>query len=169
MNEGSVSGRTIRYAIIGCGMMGQEHIRNINLVPQARVRAIFEPDAAMRGEALRLAPEARPAESIRDLLAEPEIDCVVIASPNDLHIDQLQEIAEIRPLPVLVEKPLFTDPADSERVARLKSRLPLTWVAMEYRYMPATAIRFSRKLATGTASIAGPAVPSSRRAAISSI
>ena len=38
----------ISYGIIGCGMMGQEHLRNIALLPDADVAAIFEPDAAMR-------------------------------------------------------------------------------------------------------------------------
>ena len=40
--------RHIRYGVIGCGMMGREHLRNIALLPNAGVAAIFEPDAAMR-------------------------------------------------------------------------------------------------------------------------
>jgi predicted dehydrogenase len=134
-----VRSKTIGYGIIGCGMMGREHIRNIGLVPDTRIAAIFEPDDAMRGEALKLAPQARAATSIGDLLADPEVGCVVIASPNFCHVGQLEEIAAIRPLPVLVEKPLFTDPADAGRVAALRKRLPLMWVAMEYRYMPPVA------------------------------
>ena len=47
-----------RYGIIGCGMMGQEHLRNIALLPATAVVAIFEPDAAMRLAAQRLAPDA---------------------------------------------------------------------------------------------------------------
>jgi len=131
--------KTIGYGIIGCGMMGREHIRNIGLVKDARVAAIFEPDAEMRKRALALAPAARPAASIADLLADPGVDCVLIASPNFCHIGQLEEIAAIRPLPVLVEKPLFIAAADSGRVAALRARLPLLWVAMEYRYMPPVA------------------------------
>jgi predicted dehydrogenase len=38
---------TLGYGIIGCGMMGQEHIRNIQLLPQASVRAVYEPDPEM--------------------------------------------------------------------------------------------------------------------------
>ena len=45
------------------------------------------------------------------MLAEP-LDCLLIASPNHCHLGSLEEIAAIRPLPVLVEKPLFTDPAE---------------------------------------------------------
>ncbi len=39
---------TLNYGLIGCGMMGQEHLRNIALLANARVAAIFEPDAGMR-------------------------------------------------------------------------------------------------------------------------
>ena len=45
MTTASIS--TTRYGIIGCGMMGQEHLRNIALLPGAQVTRIFEPDAAM--------------------------------------------------------------------------------------------------------------------------
>ncbi len=142
----------IGYGIIGCGMMGREHIRNIALVENARVAAILEPDRGMRDEALRLTPGARAAASIEGLLAGADVDCVLIASPNFRHLEQLEEIAAIRPLPVLVEKPLFTDAADAPRVAALRERLPLLWVAMEYRYMPPVA-RFIADAAEATGGI----------------
>ena len=41
----------LRYGMIGCGMMEQEHLRNISLPDQASVAAIFEPDAGMRASA----------------------------------------------------------------------------------------------------------------------
>ncbi len=31
----------VNYGLIGCGMMGGEHIRNIALVPGARVSVVF--------------------------------------------------------------------------------------------------------------------------------
>jgi len=130
---------SIGYGIIGCGMMGQEHIRNIGLLGDAHVAAIHEPDPAMLAASLALAEGARPAASIAELLAMPEVDCLLIASPNFRHVEHLEAVAATRPLPVLVEKPLFTDPADAPRLARLAAGLPLVWVAMEYRYMPPVA------------------------------
>jgi len=38
----------IRYGLIGSGMMGQEHIRNIKLLEDAEVVAIADPDQEMR-------------------------------------------------------------------------------------------------------------------------
>ena len=39
-------------------------------------------------------------------------------------------------LPILVEKPLFTDPGDLARMESRDSHGAPVWVAMEYRYMP---------------------------------
>jgi predicted dehydrogenase len=130
----------LRYGIIGCGMMGQEHLRNISLLGEAEVVAIFEPDPEMRQAAAAFAPGVRMVGSVADVLAVPEVNCLLIASPNFLHLAQLEEIARIRPLPVLCEKPLFTDPADAPRLAALRAAYPAPiWVAMEYRYMPPVA------------------------------
>ena len=135
----------INYGIIGAGMMGQEHIRNIQLLGDARIDAILEPDAQMRGRAGAMAPDAVMVDTIADLLARHSVDCLLIASPNHHHVRQMEEIAALRPLPMIVEKPLFTRPADAARIARLARDYPAPiWVAMEYRYMPPIAMMLDR-------------------------
>ncbi len=131
------SSNTVRYGIIGCGMMGQEHLRNIALLPGARVTHIFEPDDAMAAASLALAPGARRAASHIAVVTSPDVDCLLIASPNFRHAEQLRDIASLRPLPVLLEKPACTDLADVRALAELGRhyQAPI-WVAMEYRYMP---------------------------------
>lgn len=46
---------TRTYAIIGCGMMGREHMRNLALVPGAQLVAIADPDPGSREAAGNLA------------------------------------------------------------------------------------------------------------------
>ncbi len=142
--------RVINYGLIGCGMMGQEHLHNIGLLEGARVAAIFEPDPAMANAAKTIAPDAVLLGSVQELLAVNELDCLVIASPNHLHVEQICEIAQTRPLPLLVEKPLFTDPQDAARMERLQRDYPHPiWVAMEYRYMPPIAAMIEKTGETG--------------------
>lgn len=132
--------KTTKYGIIGCGMMGQEHLRNIALLPDAQVSAIFEPDPATAKDASQFAPNAKFCDSIESLLAIEELDCIVVASPNFRHMEQLELIAKTRPLPILVEKPLFTNPEHLERLMAFRdSYTAPVWVAMEYRYMPPIA------------------------------
>ena len=129
--------KVINYGIIGCGMMGQEHLRNIALLEGARVAAIYEPDEIMAAAAKAIAVNAKLEASIEDLLARDDLDCLLVASPNHCHIDALEQIAELNPLPLLMEKPLYTDPADIARVEAIAASYPSPiWVAMEYRYMP---------------------------------
>ena len=39
------------HGVIGCGMMGREHLQNIALLEGARVGAIYEPDAGIAAAA----------------------------------------------------------------------------------------------------------------------
>lgn len=128
---------TTHYGFIGCGMMGQEHIRNIHLLPDTKVAAIYEPNDAMAAIALGLAPEAARVDSMDALLARTDLDALVITSPNFRHVEQLEEIAARVSLPILCEKPLYTNPGDLARIKRLHEtyKAPI-WVAMEYRFMP---------------------------------
>ena len=129
--------KILNYGVIGCGMMGQEHLRNIALLPEARVAAIYEPDEIMANAAKAIAPNAKLEASLWDLLGRDDLDCLLVVSPNHMHVPQLEEIAARNPLPLLIEKPLFTDPADAPRIAAIAKSYPAPiWVAMEYRYMP---------------------------------
>ncbi len=129
-----------RYGIVGCGMMGQEHIRNVALLAQAEVAAFVEPDAEMAAQTQALVPGASPCPDLPGLAARNDVDALVIASPNHLHVTHLQDVARTRPMPVLVEKPLFTDARDEAVMRRFARDFPAPiWVAMEYRYMPPIA------------------------------
>ncbi|MEM1287815.1 MAG: Gfo/Idh/MocA family oxidoreductase [Pseudomonadota bacterium] len=132
--------KPIRYAIVGCGMMGQEHIRNIGLLRGGSVSVICEPDAEMREEASALVPKARVVKTLDDVLEVGDFDALTIVSPNHLHVSQLRAVAARRSVPILVEKPLFTDPAQLAELRAFQADYPaLVWVAMEYRYMPPIA------------------------------
>jgi len=130
----------VNYGVIGCGMMGQEHLRNIALLHETHVSAIYEPDADMAARAQAIAPTAQMLDSLNALLDVPDLDCLLIASPNHLHVDQMEQIRAKRPLPLLVEKPLYIHPGEEARLARFTAMYPApVWVAMEYRYMPPIA------------------------------
>lgn len=131
---------TKRYGIIGCGMMGTEHIANVNLLEGASVAAVFDPVPALAEAAAQLAGGAQIMPTLADMLALEALDALVIVSPNFLHVDQLVEIAKTRTIPILCEKPLYTRPEDEARIRQLKTTYPgPIWVAMEYRYMPPIA------------------------------
>ncbi len=128
---------TIRYGLIGAGMMGQEHIRNVALLDGAAVTAVADPDAGMRAGAAELAG-ARAYADHRALLDAESCDAFVLAAPNDLHLPLMRDMLEAGK-PILCEKPLATSAADCAEIMRLAERRAPVWVAMEYRYMPPVA------------------------------
>jgi myo-inositol 2-dehydrogenase/D-chiro-inositol 1-dehydrogenase len=143
---------TLRYGIIGTGLMGCEHIRNLNVLDGAEVAAFADPNERSRGWARR-ALAGRPAVEYEDygaMLAEAALDVVVIASPNFTHTTVLEDVlASGRH--VLVEKPLCTTVADAERMrARASAHPGLVMVGMEYRFMAPTA-RLLEEVRKGTA------------------
>lgn len=134
---------TVKYGLIGCGMMGLEHLRNIALLEDANVVAILDPNREQLQRGLQIAPKARGVASIAEMVSA--VDAIVIASPNHLHLDQLKEVARHGAVPILCEKPLFTKPEDAREVDSLMRHYPAPiWVAMEYRYMPPVAAFIDR-------------------------
>lgn len=140
----------LRYGLVGCGMMGREHLRNIALLSNTEVTAMVEPDNAMAEQALAIATGAERVADVPALIARTDVDVLVITSPNYQHANQLLYIMEHCQLPILVEKPICTELADVEklRLAAANYCAPV-WVAMEYRYMPPIS-HFRESLASGS-------------------
>ena len=60
------------YGIIGCGMMGHEHIANLNLLDGARVQSVYDPV-----DELAKAAAAKAGNAI----VQPSI-CLLYTSPS---------------------------------------------------------------------------------------
>lgn len=134
-----------RYGLIGCGMMGREHIKNVNLLPGAQISYVYDPVSALAEQAAQLAGGASCVASLADLVLKPDLEALIIASPNFVHAQQLRQIAQLRTLPILCEKPLYTRTEDAELIGKLQTdyAAPI-WVAMEYRFMPPLAAFIQR-------------------------
>ncbi len=128
---------TLRYGLIGSGMMGQEHIRNLTLLDGCEVTAIADPDAGMRALSVETAGgRAKAFSDHKEMLSSGLVDALVIVSPNDTHHAILLDVLDTG-LPILCEKPLCTTVEHCREVsAKAEGRAAPVWVAMEYRYMP---------------------------------
>lgn len=133
----------IRYGIVGTGMMGVEHIRNIRIQPGARITAIADPVEDSLGWArAALGEEAGDVAAFADagaLVRAGNVDAVVVASPNFTHRTVLEPLLD-SDVAILCEKPLATTVADARWIAdRVRGRAAPFWTGMEYRYMPPAA------------------------------
>ncbi len=129
----------LRIGVIGTGMMGCEHIRNLLAVDAAVITAVSDPNDEPLGWARHTlgdgAAAVREFRDHRDLLGSGLVDAVVVASPNHTHRALLDDILATD-IPVLVEKPMCTTVEDCRAVVEAQSRrAAITWVGLEYRYM----------------------------------
>ncbi len=124
-------------AILGVGMMGQEHISYMSKYPQIRIKFLCDTNSTMMKKALSMiSSDEKPtcfAEE-KDLLERVnEIDLLVIATPNFMHAPHLLRWAK-HPICILVEKPVAIS---EKQVLALQVASPSfkanIWVAMEYR------------------------------------
>ena len=139
----------IKVAILGCGMMGQEHISFISGYSTLQIDFLCDPYKPSLDKALQvmerfnnIAPQPMLLTDESDLLTFADaIDLLVIASPNYLHTDSLTKWGEYD-LSILCEKPVAV--SQEQHDALLKLSLEPTfvariWVAMEYWYIPTIA------------------------------
>jgi predicted dehydrogenase len=131
---------TVRYGLVGAGMMGVEHIRNLAITPGAVVTALADPHGpSLRAAREALGDHAAGVAAFEDgaVLARSNLcDAVIVSTPNFTHRSVLEPLFDAG-LPILCEKPLATTLEDAQWVVeRAASAGAPFWTAMEYRYMP---------------------------------
>ncbi len=89
--QAEVGPRVVRLGHIGTGNQGTNNLRNFLAVPGARSVAVCDPYRERRENAARLVREAQGHDpkqynDYRDLLADPEVEAVVICTPDHWHV-----------------------------------------------------------------------------------
>ncbi len=128
----------LRVGIIGVGMMGADHAdRVVHRVSGARLVAVSDPDTA-RAEALAARYDGvRVIADPLALVAQDEVDAVVIASPGFVHEEQVLACLE-HDTWALCEKPLTMDGDSSLRLVRAEREhgRPLVQLGFMRRFDP---------------------------------
>jgi myo-inositol 2-dehydrogenase/D-chiro-inositol 1-dehydrogenase len=97
---------TVGVGVIGTGMIGQDHIRRISrVITGGTVVAVNDVDADRAGQAAAGVPGATVHATAADLVADPAVDAVLVASWGDAHEAQVLAAIEAGK-PVFCEKPL---------------------------------------------------------------
>lgn len=104
------SDRPLGYGIVGAGYFGAELARIIHALPTAHVAAVFSPEDA---SALATEVGCDVVGSVAELVARDDVDVVVIASPNDVHLEPAL-LAAAHGKHVFCEKPVALSYADAD-------------------------------------------------------
>lgn len=112
---------TTRIAVVGAGAWGINHVRVVANEPRCALAAVADPDPGALDRVRSLSPSTRVCRDIDDVLADVEIDAVIVSSPARSHATLACAVLESAKH-VLVEKPLSMLVADAERVANAERR-----------------------------------------------
>jgi predicted dehydrogenase len=105
----------IGIAVVGYGYWGPNLVRNFAEAPGAKLVGVCDASRDRLAEARRRYPSVHTAEHYNELLGDPSVDAVAIATPVSTHFDLA--IAALRAdKHVLVEKPLASN---SEQASEL--------------------------------------------------
>lgn len=133
--------KKIRFGILGSGFMGRTHAEAVRRLPNAELVAIH---GGTRAPALAERYGAAFEADKAALLARPDIDAIVVTTPHHLHVEEaLAAFAQGKH--VLVEKPLATSVADSDRMIAAAAAAKKT-LAVGYQQRFRTCNRAARDL-----------------------
>ncbi len=143
-------GHELRVGIVGVGLMGADHAARVaRRIANARLVAVSDLDPARARAVAKQYDSVRAIPAALDLVADDEVDAVVIASPGSVHEEQV--LACLRAgKPTLCEKPLTTNSESSLRLVRAERAAgkPLVQLGFMRRFDPEYA-RMKEVLASG--------------------
>lgn len=111
----------IRLAIVGAGHWGPNLINNFSSSKRSEVTWVVDRDESRRSAVAERFPGVRTTDSIDTVLADADVDAVVIATPTTTHY-ALAKAAIEAGKHVLVEKPLTDSVESSQALCELAER-----------------------------------------------
>jgi predicted dehydrogenase len=112
------STKPLGVAIIGCGYWGMNYVRIFNELTDARVLAVCDQSAERLNEVARRFPGVYLTTQIDDAVSQPDVEAVVVCTEASTHFNVTRRLL-MAGKHVLVEKPLTTIAADSEKLIDL--------------------------------------------------
>ncbi|MDQ3999942.1 MAG: Gfo/Idh/MocA family oxidoreductase [Actinomycetota bacterium] len=120
--------------IVGLGYWGPNLMRSLNRIGRVRLKYACDLDEGKRARFAAQYPETRFTGDFEELLADEELEAVVVAAPVSAHAALAREVLKADK-DVFVEKPLALSPEDAEDLVKLaadKDRILMVGHLLEY-------------------------------------
>ena len=133
-----MSSKELRVAVVGAGRWSERaHIPGWQRDPRVEVAAVVDLDAEAAGRVAKEFGVARVATDYREVLDDPAIDVIDVATGNEAHFQASWDALEAGKH-VLCEKPVHRDARQTRRAADLAAANGLkTKLGFTFRYAPA--------------------------------
>jgi len=135
---------TVGVAVVGCGYWGPNIVRNFFDAPHCRVISVCDAAPSRLDAMSRRHPGIITTDTIADVLRDPLVDAVAIATPARTHAE-LASQALLAGKHVLVEKPMAMSVGEAEPLVELADRLGLT-LMVDHTFVYTGAVRKIKQL-----------------------
>lgn len=113
----------LRLGVLGCGMIGCTYAEQARTIPRLTVTSACSLSLVSRQRMTNLWPGAREYRDRDDLLADPEVDAILVCTPHRSHA--LDAVAALEAgKHVLIEKPIAASIDDLDTLEAMASRHP---------------------------------------------
>jgi predicted dehydrogenase len=112
---------SLRVALVGMGRIGRVHLQALSGARGAEVVGVFDLNVQLARERAEAANVQRVFASWREVLDEPDVQCVAVLLPHDLHERYAVEALEAGKH-VVCEKPLAPTLAECDRMLAAAAR-----------------------------------------------
>jgi myo-inositol 2-dehydrogenase / D-chiro-inositol 1-dehydrogenase len=130
----------LTFNVIGTGSNGQEHMVNTIFEGRGTIKGIYDPAASSAAAARAVFSslvkdrELVVYDTLADVCSDPEVDGLIISTPNHTHLEVLRQAAPCGKH-ILLEKPMATTVEDAWEIVRIAEAYPATLqIGLQYRY-----------------------------------
>ena len=125
--------RRLRFGVIGCGRVAQAHLAAIeNLKAEVELVAVADSDKKRASEAKERFGAKTFTSRFEEILRLPEIEAVIIALPNHLHLPVTVGAAKAKKH-ILVEKPMALNLSQAKEMLEVAQRNGVTLMVGQSR------------------------------------
>ena len=111
----------VQVGVAGLGYWGPNLARNLAAIAGCELAWLCDESEAARDRLAGAHPSARTTADLQDLLEEPKLDAIVLATPVPTHSELAVRVADAGKH-CFVEKPLATTAADAEQAVEAATR-----------------------------------------------
>ena len=135
---------TVKIGVVGFGYWGPNLVRNFTTAPKSQVKIVCDLDPEKRSRAKTQYPTIETADHYEDILADKEVDAVVIATPVSTHYEIALKALQAGKH-VLVEKPLASSSQEAKHLVEEAKNRNLV-LMVDHIFIYTSAVRKVREL-----------------------
>ena len=135
---------TLKLGVVGCGYWGPNLVRNLRQAPDCHLKTLCDTSEQRLAHMRRLHPEVATTHQFSDLLQDPELNAIVVATPVRFHYE-MAKAALSAGKHVFIEKPMARSEAESEELVSLADRQGLL-IMVGHTFLFSPAVRRMKEI-----------------------